>query len=89
MSADLPPVERLRTRLRTDDVEYLATHPRAVLVGGDAPEELRPRSIIRIGGQYLVETADEPDTWLMGQLQGDLIVCWGSYGSLDTALRSL
>ena len=89
MSADMPSVERLREELRTNDVEYLASHPRTVLVGGSAPEELRPRTIIRIGGQYLVQTAEEPDNWLMGQLDGDAIVCWGSYGPLESALRSL
>ena len=89
MSGNLPPIERLREELRTDDVEYLATNPRAVLVGGEVPEELTPRTIIRIGGQYLVEAVDEPDNWLMGQLEGDAIVCWGSYGPLESALRSL
>ena len=89
MSVDLPPVERLREELRTDDIEYLASHPRTVFMGGDAPEELRARTIIRIGGQYLVETADEPDSWFMGQLDGDAIVCWGRYGPLESALRSL
>jgi hypothetical protein len=89
MSGNLPPVERLREELRTDDVDYLASHPRTLLVGGSAPQEVRPRTIIRIGGQYLVETLDEPDNWLMGQLEGDAIVCWGSYGPLESALQSL
>ena len=82
-------MERLRAELGTDDVAYVTADRRAVLVGGHAPQEIRPRTIIRVGGQYLVERVDEPDNWFMGELRGDTILCWGRYGSLESALRSL
>jgi hypothetical protein len=39
--------------------------------------------------EYLVEPVDDPDNWCMGALSEGEIVCWGQYGPLERALRSL
>jgi len=84
------PLDRLRAVQGSDDVEYVADPlPVVILVGPDEHVPIRPRTIIRIGGQYLVEPADEPDNWCMGELNDGEIVCWGHYGTLERALGSL
>ena len=84
----MTPLDRLRELAGTDDVEYVRAIPRAWFVGA-AREELNPTVVIRIGSQYLVETAEEPGEWYMGQLDRGEIVCWGRYGPLEDAVRGL
>lgn len=61
-----------------------------VLGAGDPPEPLTPKQILQVGGQFLVETVDMPDDWFMGSRQADgPIICWGPYGDLERAIRSL
>ena len=88
MKADWP-LERLRAVAGIDDVEYVAGPLPVVIIGKAGRERIEPRTIIRIGGQYLVEPADDPDNWSMGALSDGEIVCWGQYGPLEGALRSL
>jgi hypothetical protein len=58
--------------------------------GRHAPEPIQPRTIIEVGGFYLVEAVDEPDDWYMGERGSDgVIVCWSKYGDIETALRGL
>jgi hypothetical protein len=84
------PVDRVREMTGEHDVEYLAA-PHDVLLAGEAtPSPLVPRTILRIGGRYLVEPVDEPDTWYMGERTPDAAIrCWGRYGALEVALRAL
>jgi hypothetical protein len=64
------PVDRVCEMTGEHDVEYLAA-PHDVLLAGEAtPSPLVPRTILRIGGRYLVEPVDEPDTWYMGERTG-------------------
>lgn len=81
-------LDRLRELAGTDDVQYVLPIPRAFLVR-DVREALHPRVVIRVGSQYLVETAEEPGEWYMGHFDGDEIVCWGRYGPLEDAIRGL
>lgn len=61
----------------------LALHP-------EGSEPIKPRTIIEVGGLYLVEAEDEPDNWYMGRRGSDgVIECWGQYGDIETALRAL
>ena len=53
-------------------------------------EKFNAKQILRVGGLYLVETIEEPDVWYMGDRQGEgPIYCWGSYGSLEDAVKAL
>ena len=74
----------------TDDVEYLDATPLVVIiVGNERRERVDPRIIIRARDQFLVEPTDDPDNWCMGAMIDGEIVCWGQYGPLEDALRSL
>lgn len=56
----------------------------------EGSEPIQPRTIIEVGGFYLVEAVNEPDDWYMGERGSDgVIVCWGKYGDIETALRGL
>jgi hypothetical protein len=83
------PLERLQAVAGTRDVEYVEETPVVVLIGYSTREVLQPRTIIRIGEQYLVEAGDDPDHWYMGQLVGGEVVCHGMYGQLGDAIRAL
>ena len=49
-----------------------------------------PNRMISVGGLYLLEVADELDTWYMGDKGKDgNYYFWGNYGDLQTALESL
>ncbi len=53
-------------------------------------EKLNVKQVLRVGGLYLVETLEESDIWYMGDRQGEgSIYCWGSYGALEDAIKSL
>jgi hypothetical protein len=82
-------ITRVRSITGTTDVQVVTDPVDVVVVGYDTREALRPRTIVRIGQQYLVETHDEPDDWYMGELTGSVIVCHGRYGRLDEAIRGL
>jgi hypothetical protein len=82
-------VARLRAIAGTEDVEVVTDAVEVVVVGYDSREDLKPKAIIRIRGHYLVETVDDPDDWYMGALTNSTIECWGRYGTLETAIRSL
>ncbi len=48
------------------------------------------KSILSIGGLYLVEEFDSEDDWMMGQKHKDgKIYCWGNYGQLKDAIDGL
>jgi hypothetical protein len=82
-------IARLRAMAGSQDIEIVTDPVEVVVVGHATRDALRPNTIIRIGQQFLVETLDEPGDWYMGQLTGATILCWGRYGSLETAIRSL
>jgi len=48
----------------------------------------KPVKVIRRGQRYLVEVAEFPGEWWMGELVGATVVLWGSYGTLEEAARS-
>src|SRR6185503_626230 len=53
-------------------------------------ERLSAKQILRVGGLYLVETVEKVDEWYIGDRKGEgPIYCWGSYGSLPDAIKSL
>jgi hypothetical protein len=53
-------------------------------------EPIVARTIIEVGGLFLVESADDLNNWYMGQRRPDgVLECWGQYGDLAGALRSL
>jgi hypothetical protein len=85
------PTERIATVAEADGATYLdpAEVVRLVL----APTGYEPivaRTIIEVGGLFLVESVDDPDNWYMGQRSPDgVLECWGQYGVLASALRSL
>lgn len=48
------------------------------------------KSILSIGGLYLVEELGSEDDWMMGQKHKDgKIYCWGNYGQLKDAIDGL
>jgi hypothetical protein len=64
--------------------------PVRVALSPEGSEPIEPRTIIEVGGLYLVEAVGEPDDWYMGQRRADgVIECWGQYGDLEAALRAL
>ena len=85
------PTERIATVAQTDDAKYL--DPSEFVRMALAPTGYEPivaRTIIEVGGLFLVESADDPDNWYMGQRLSDgVLECWGQYGDLASALRSL
>ena len=91
MAQDWPtdwPPERI-AELAQAHAAYLPIEPVHVArLGGH--DSIEPRTIIDVGGTFLVEAVDEPDDWYMGSRDSTgKIVCWGRYGKLETALRSL
>jgi hypothetical protein len=91
---DWPP-DRLAEVAGTTSASYLdpSTPVRVhqgVMDGIEVMEAIVPRTIIEVGGLYLVESIDEPDNWWMGSLAADGgINCWATYGDLESALLGL
>jgi hypothetical protein len=85
------PPDRIAAVAQTADAAYLgASEPVRLAVFPEGSEPIQPRTIIEVGGLYLVEAVDEPDDWYMGQRRSDgVIACWGKYGDIETALRAL
>jgi hypothetical protein len=84
------PVERVAAAAGAVTARYLDSRQevRVVSTSGRAP--LTARTIIEVAGTFLVETVDEPDDWYLGERAPDgAIVCWGRYGDIEAALRSL
>ena len=85
------PTERIADIAQADDAKYL--DPSAIVRFILAPAAYEPivaRTIIEVCGLILVESADDPDNWYMGQrLPDGVLECWGQYGDLASALRSL
>jgi hypothetical protein len=85
------PTERIATVAQADGAKYL--DPSEFVRLALAPSGYEPivaRTIIEVGGLFLVESADDPDNWYMGQRRPDgVLECWGQYGDLASALRSL
>ena len=85
------PPERIAAVAQTDRAAYLdVSQPVRLALFPDGSEPMQPRTIIEVGGLYLVEATDEPNDWYMGQRRSDgEIECWGKYGDIETALRAL
>lgn len=62
------------------DVELLRIPPAEIRYD---EEVLHPLRVIRRGSRYLIEAVEYPGEWWMGEVRGDTIFVWGSYGSLD------
>ena len=75
-------VERVKELSGEDDVEVLDVMPARVRYEG---RDLTPRRVIRIGARFLVEAAEHPGEWWMGELRDGELTVWGSYGSLEAA----
>jgi hypothetical protein len=94
MERDWPtdwPTERIMTVAQADSARYLDPSETVRLAHfPTGHESIVARSIIEVGGLYLVESVDDPDNWYMGQRMPDgVLECWGQYGDLESALRSL
>mgnify|MGYP000182782840 CR=1 FL=1 len=50
---------------------------------------IEAKTVINFEGLCLVEEAGYEDNWLMGQMNKGKIICWGNYGTLKDALKSL
>ena len=85
------PPERIAAVAQTAGAAYLDRSPPVRLaLSPEGSEPIQPRTIIEVGGLYLVEAVGEPDDWYMGQRRSDgTIECWGQYGDIETALRGL
>jgi len=85
------PPERIAALAQRAGAEYLdASQPVRLALSPEGSQPIQPRTIIEVGGMYLVEAVDEPDDWYMGQRRSDgVIECWGKYGDIETALRAL
>ena len=85
------PPERIAALAQRAGAEYLdASQAVRLALSPEGSQPIRPRTIIAVGGLYLVEAVDEPDDWYMGQRRSDgVIECWGKYGDIETALRAL
>lgn len=85
------PPERIAIVAQADGATYL--DPSEIVRLALAPtghEPIVARTIIEVGGLFLVESADDPDNWYMGRRTPDSVLeCWGQYGDLASALRSL
>lgn len=84
------PPERIAAAAQRDGAAYLNASQPVRLAHHEGSEPIEPRTIIEVGGLYLVEAVDEPDNWYMGSRGADgVIVCWGQYGDIEAALRAL
>jgi hypothetical protein len=85
------PPDRIAAEAGVGWAGYLEpVEPVRLAVGPAVWVDIEPRTIIEVGGLFLVEAVDEPDTWYMGQRRADgLIECWGRYGDLASALHGL
>jgi hypothetical protein len=85
------PTERIATVADADGAKYL--DPSEIVRLALAPtgyEPIEARTIIEVRGLFLVESADDLNNWYMGQRRPDgVLECWGQYGDLAGALRSL
>lgn len=76
---------RVREIAGTEDVERLDVPP-ATAVYDD--RTLHPDSVIRVGPRLFAEMREHPGEWWMGELDADGVLrVWGSYGSLEEAVR--
>lgn len=84
------PPERIAAVAEKAGAAYLDASEPVRLALFEGSEPIEPRTIIEVGGLYLVEAVSEPDDWYMGQRRLDgVIECWGRYGDIETALRGL
>lgn len=84
------PPERIAAAAQRPGATYLDASQPVRLARLEGSEPIEPRTIIEVGGLYLVEAVDEPDNWYMGNRRPDgVIECWGRYGDIETALRAL
>lgn len=68
---------------------FIRRNPRESAADVEEPLTVN-RAIALTGGLYLIESDNEPDNWLMGDVDNDGVVhCWGKYGPLWDALIGL
>lgn len=84
------PPDRIATVAQRSEATYEDASQPVRLARSEGSEPIEPRTIINVGGVYLIEAVDEPDSWYMGDRGPDgVIVCWGRYGDIETTLRAL
>ena len=78
------PTERIATVAQADGAKYL--DPSEIVRLNLAPTGYEPivaRTIIEVGGLFLVESTDDLDDWYMGRRMPDgVLECWGQYAIL-------
>ena len=93
MPVDWPkewPPERIMAVAGVSHAEYVEPVEPVRLALVDGSTAMQPRTIVEVGGLFIVETIDEPGDWYMGQRVSDgVIECWGLYGDIENALRGL
>jgi hypothetical protein len=93
MDRDWPaewPLQRIDAAAQAADAAYIPVEPVRLVPPWTGPDPIEPRTIISVGGMFLVEAVGDPDDWYMGQRAPDgRIECWGQYGDIESALRAL
>jgi hypothetical protein len=84
------PPERIAAVAQTDGARYISPEVIEVEKPQGRTRNTMARTIIEVGGHFLVELPDSPNDWLMGgRTPEGVIRCWGQYGELEITLRSL
>jgi hypothetical protein len=84
------PPERVRAIAGGRHAKYVDGPPEARLMLLEGSEPIQVRTVIELDGVFLVEAAGEPDDWYMGARSRDGVIdCWGKYGDLESAIRSI
>jgi hypothetical protein len=84
------PPSRIDAIANTNDARYLPPETIKVELTSGGYESVMARTVIEVGGYFLVEFRDQPNDWYMGSRMPDgAIRCWASYGEIEAALRSL
>ena len=79
-----PPERIAQVAHHEGEAAYLEPSEVVRLIGlPTGAKRIEPRTIIQVGGVFLIESSDEPDDWYMGQRASDGdIECWGKYDQL-------
>ncbi len=86
---------RLRHESHDPEARWVHDAPTAVYVCSSPQDrqEVRQLDVARaasFGTLFLIEDRNEPDDWYMGEADSDGVIrCWGTYGTLSAAIKSL
>jgi hypothetical protein len=88
-AAEWPP-ERICAVAATAEARYLPSESVQVELTSGNHESSMARTMIEVGGYFLVEFDDQRNDWYIGSRMPDGVIrCWASYGDIESALRSL